>query len=133
MIPYLHLVMAGQDMKYFSGLIGFLCLVNGAQAADLSGDWLIEAMLGQAPIRVNCTLVHTGDELSGECVPVMENPTASQLTGTVSDDVAQWGYDVVFNGASNRVDFNANSVSDAQMSGTLSLAGNPVDFIAHKI
>ena len=101
-------------------------------AADLSGEWEIAASLGETPIGVHCTLIHMDDKLSGTCTPEMQNAEASELTGTVTSSSAEWGYDVTFNGAPGHIAFTADQISANKMSGTLSLSGNPVAFVATK-
>lgn len=101
-------------------------------AADLNGDWIIEGRLGEAPIVVNCTLIHSGDQLTGTCTPVMENPESSELTGRADESTASWEYDVVFNGNPGHVAFDAEIESDSRMKGTLDLSGMPVEFTAMK-
>jgi hypothetical protein len=108
-------------------------LVTGAAfAADISGDWKIEANLGETPITVNCTLIQTDDELTGSCVPVMDNPEPAELAGTVEGSRAHWDYDVVFNGNPGHVAYDAEIESDTEMSGTLTLSGTPLEFTARK-
>ncbi len=98
-----------------------------AFAADLSGAWKIDSSVGKTPITVNCTLVQTGQTLSGACTPAAGNagPTAFS-DGTVSGSTAAWGYDVIFAGKPAHVGFTADITSDTTMTGVLSLAGKPL-------
>ena len=108
-------------------------LVTGVSlAADIEGDWRIEASLGETPIIVNCTLIQSGDELSGTCTPVMADAEAAELSGIVAESTASWEYDVVFNGNPGHVAFEGEVESDVKMSGTLNLSGTPVQFTAIK-
>lgn len=103
-----------------------------ASTADLNGDWAIEARLGETPIFVNCTLIHSGDRLTGTCTPVMDNADPAELTGEVDESTASWEYDVVFNGNPGHVAFDADIESDSRMKGTLDLSGMPVPFTGTK-
>jgi len=108
-------------------------MAGTAHAADLNGDWKIEARLGETPIVVNCTLIHLGARLTGTCTPVMENAESSELTGSVGESMASWEYDVVFNGNPGHVAFAAEVESDSKMAGTLDLSGTLVEFVAVKM
>jgi hypothetical protein len=101
-------------------------------AADVSGDWHIEASLGETPIAVNCRLIQSGDQLTGTCTPVMADPETSELSGTIDDSAIRWAYDVVFNGNPGHVAFDGTVDSDVSLSGTLNLSGTPVEFTATK-
>ena len=112
-------------------LTGSLVGCISSSAVDLSGDWVISSSVGgEIPITVYCTLVQTGQALSGDCTPEMENPEPSDLTGTVSGSSAEWGYDVFFNGNPGTVHFAADAISASAMSGTLNLSGTPAMFTA---
>lgn len=108
-------------------------IVTGAShAADIAGDWRIEASLGETPIVVNCTLIQSGDELSGSCTPVMADAEAAELSGNIDESTANWAYDVVFNGNPGHVAYEGEIESDFAMSGTLDLSGTPLQFTAVK-
>ena len=102
-------------------------------AADVTGDWAIEASLGDIPIYVNCTLVQTGEALSGTCTPVMEDPETSTLTGSVNGVQIEWSYDVFFNGAPGHVVFAGEIAEDDSLAGTLDLSGTPTTFTAARV
>ena len=107
---------------------------NGIVLPDISGAWRISSSVGaDGPrITVHCTLGQDRSRLSGTCTPEMENPEASELTGSLTTSTARWGYDVVFNGNPGRVDFVASSVAAGALSGTLSLSGAQAPFTAEK-
>jgi len=105
---------------------------NAASAADFSGKWKIEFSVNNTPATVDCTLDQSGNSLSGQCIPVMDKATASDLMGAVDGSSAKWGYDVVFNGNPGHVGYEAKMTSPTTMSGTLMLSGNPSPFKAEK-
>ena len=113
-------------------LISMPVVVMAADARpDLTGNWEIHSSVGgRIPITVNCALVQEGATLSGTCTPVMENPEPAALTGSVSVDNAQWGYEVVFNGNPGTVAFQADVVTADGMLGTLNLSGTEAPFAA---
>lgn len=118
-------------MKRIFSLAGLIALPGIASALDLSGDWKIDSSVGgTTPIVVNCTLVQSGDKLTGHCTPVMANAEPAELTGTATAGSAVWAYDVVFNGNPGHIEFEADAVSDDAMSGTLMLSGTPAPFTA---
>jgi hypothetical protein len=100
---------------------------------NLTGDWEIESSVGGTiPITVNCSLVQTGNALSGTCTPVMENPESAEIIGSVAGSTASWGYDVVFNGNPGTVEFTAESISNSEIAGELMLSGSPAPFTASR-
>lgn len=100
-------------------------------AVDINGDWAIDSSVGgTTPVKVNCTLVQAGADLSGTCTPVMENPEPAKLTGKLEGTTAKWGYDVVFRGNPGKVTFTADSVANDKITGTLSLSGREAPFTA---
>ena len=97
----------------------------------LTGDWEIHASVGgRVPITVNCAMTQTGNTLGGSCIPVMENPEASEMSGTVSGTTATWGYNVVFNGEPGTVAFEASTITADGMLGTINLSGTEAPFSA---
>ena len=104
-----------------------------ALAQDLSGSWTVSSSVGTTPITVNCTLVQTGEALSGSCAPATgtAGPTAF-AGGMVMGSHATWGYDVTFRGQPSHVGFEADITSAAAMTGVLKLAGKPSPFTATK-
>jgi hypothetical protein len=119
-------------MKTLSFAAAVAFLPSAAFGADLTGEWKISSSIGETPITVYCTLVQTGNELSGSCTPEMANAEPADLVGSVDETSAEWSYDVVFNGNPGHVAFSAETVSDEQMSGDLSLSGTPTKFTATK-
>jgi hypothetical protein len=115
-------------MKAVPFLIGALLLADTAFAADISGTWSISATIGGNPAAIECTLVQKGDALTGTCKPAQFEPSA--VTGTVAGSGAKWGYDVVFNGNQNHVEYEATLGADGKLSGTLRLGPMPVPFTA---
>lgn len=106
-------------------LLGGRCL-----AADVTGDWDIAAKLGEISIAVHCRLEQSGDELTGSCTPVMENPETSTLAGSVDGTRIRWSYDIVFNGNPGRVAYEGELESDSRIAGDLDLSGTPTEFTA---
>jgi hypothetical protein len=107
-------------------LAAAIALVPGAAfAADFSGAWRIDNLFNGASAIIVCTLVQSGNDLSGTCKPDMPNIAGSALTGTVDGSSAKWGYDVVFNGNNARVDFVAELGADGTLKGSVLRNGNP--------
>lgn len=109
---------------------GALLLADAALAADFSGSWNISATIGTSPATIQCTIVQKGDALTGTCKPAQFDP--SPITGAVTGSSAKWGYDVVFNGNQNHVEYDATLGADGKLSGTLHLGPMPVTFTATK-
>src|SRR4029077_13415713 len=101
---------------------------EAALAADFSGHWDISSKVGDNPVSISCTLVQRGDALTGTCKPTQFDP--SDVTGTVSGSRATWGYDVVFNGSKNHVEYEAVLEANGTLSGTLHLGPMPTPFTA---
>ena len=103
-----------------------------AFAGDLTGAWKVDSSVGKTPIVVNCSLVQSGDALSGSCAPATGDAGPTALTGKVAGTHATWGYDVVFKGAPAHVGYAADITSDTAMTGVLELSGKPSPFTATK-
>ena len=118
--------------KHLSGIVLSFTLSGCALSnVDLTGDWVIQSSVGgEIPITVYCSLIQTGQALSGTCTPEMENAESSELTGSVDGNSASWGYDVVFNGNPGTVRFDADTFSNSAMSGILNLSGTEAEFTA---
>jgi len=95
-----------------------------ALAADFSGS----SKVGENPVSIVCTLAQKGDALTGTCKPAQFEP--SDAKGTVSGSNAKWGYDVVFNGNQNHVEYEATMGGDGKLTGTLHLGPMPTPFTA---
>lgn len=98
---------------------------SAAFAADFSGSWRIDNLFNGASAIINCTLVQSGNALSGNCKPDIPGMAGSDLTGTVDGAIANWGYDVVFNGNKARVDFVAELAADGALQGNVLRNGSP--------
>jgi hypothetical protein len=105
-----------------------LSVCGSALAADFGGKWKIEATIGGNPAAIECALVQKADKLSGTCKPGQFDP--SEVTGSVTGTKAKWGYDVVFNGNKNHVEYEATLGADGKLAGTLHLGPMPVPFTA---
>ena len=114
-------------ISVLSGL-GALLGADAAFAADFSGTWNISSKVGDNPVSIQCTLVQRGDALTGTCKPAQFDPSAT--TGTVTGTKATWGYDVVFNGNQNHVEYEATLGADGTLTGTLHLGPMPTPFTA---
>ena len=112
-------------------LLGFGLLSQAASAGDFSGTWNISSKVGDNPVSIQCTLVQRDNALTGTCKPAQFDP--SPTTGTVSGAKATWGYDVVFNGNQNHVEYEATLAPDGTLSGTLHLGPTPTLFTAVKL
>ena len=96
-----------------------------ASAADFSGTWRIDNLFNGASAIIVCTLVQTGNALSGSCKPDIPGIAGSELTGWVDGSNAKWGYDVVFNGNAARVDYVAELAADGTLKGNVLRNGSP--------
>jgi hypothetical protein len=105
-----------------------LAFAGGALAADFSGEWKITAVIAGNPSEIRCTLVQKRHRLTGTCKPAQFGPSAA--TGSVTGTQATWGYDVVFNGNQNHVEYVASLVAGGKLAGTLHLGQTPAPFTA---
>ena len=105
-----------------------LLSASGALAADVAGTWNVTATIGGNPSAIRCTLAQKSDALTGACKPAQFDP--SEVTGTVTGASAKWGYDVVFNGNKNHVEYEAVLGADGKLTGMLHLGPMPVAFTA---
>jgi hypothetical protein len=119
-------------MRVIGGMIGALLACSPAFAADFAGEWQIRSSVNGNPVTIGCTLVQKGDTLSGLCRPEVDGIEPSEVTGAVEGTSAKWGYDVVFNGNSNHVDYQAELRADGMLTGTLFLGPMPTAFTASK-
>jgi hypothetical protein len=117
-------------MKSVRLMIGFLLVADIAAAADFAGNWNLSASIGGNPATIQCVLAQQGDALTGTCKPAQFEPSA--ISGTVTGASAKWGYDVVFNGSQNHVEYDATLGADGKLTGTLHLGPMPVPFTATK-
>jgi hypothetical protein len=90
-----------------------------ATAADFSGTWKLDNTFNGKVSTIHCTLVQSGDALSGSCKPDLPGMQASKLTGTVKGASAKWGYDLVFNGKPARVDYEVTLAANGSVAGNL--------------
>ncbi len=105
-----------------------LFAASSALAADFGGTWNITATIGGKPSAIRCTLAQKGDALTGACKPAQFDP--SEVLGSVAGANAKWGYDVVFNGNKNHVEYEAVLGADGTLTGMLHLGPMPVPFSA---
>jgi hypothetical protein len=113
--------------QVFFALGGWL-VMGAAFAADFSGTWNISSKVGDNPVSIQCTLAQHDNALTGTCKPAQFDPSAT--TGTVNGTKATWGYDVVFNGNQNHVQYEGSLRPDGKMTGTLHLGPMPTPFTA---
>ena len=111
--------------------LGSLHAAVAVYAADFSGTWNISSKVGENPVSIQCTLVQRDNALTGTCKPAQFDPSAT--TGTVSGTKATWGYDVVFNGNKNHVEYEATLGADGTLSGMLHLGPMPTPFTAVRL
>ena len=90
-----------------------------ASAADFSGTWKLDNTFNGRVSVIHCTLVQSGEVLSGSCKPDVAGMAASKLAGSVKDSTAKWGYDLEFNGKPARVDYAVTLAADGSLSGNL--------------
>jgi len=98
---------------------------SAAFAADFAGTWRIDNLFNGASAIIMCTLVQSGNALSGNCKPDIPGMAGSELIGTVDGTSAKWGYDLVFNGNNARVDFVAELAADGTLKGNVLRNGSP--------
>jgi hypothetical protein len=96
-----------------------------ASAADFSGTWKLDNTFNGKIAVIHCTLVQSGDALSGSCKPDVNGMAASKLTGSVKGSAAKWGYDLEFNGKPARVDYEVTLSGDGSLSGSVLRNGSP--------
>jgi hypothetical protein len=106
-------------------LIVFAVVPALASAADFSGTWKLDNAFNGKSSAIHCTLVQSGDALSGSCKPDVPGMEASKLTGTVKGSNAKWGYDLVFNGKPARVDYEVTLAADGSLSGNVLRNSSP--------
>ena len=102
---------------YFAAVAAFAPAL--ASAADFSGSWKLDNTFNGKVAVVHCTLVQSGDALSGSCKPDVPGMEAAKLAGTVNGSTAKWGYDLEFNGKPARVDYAVTLAPDGSLSGSL--------------
>jgi len=120
-------------MKSISFVAIAVLAPGAAFAADFSGTWRLDNVFRGTTSVINCTIVQSGDMLSGSCKPQVEGIAPTDLAGVVDGATAKWGYDVVFNGTPARVDYEGEIASDGTMKGTLFRSGSPSPFTATKL
>jgi polyisoprenoid-binding protein YceI len=113
-------------LRHFIAAVAFAPAL--AAAADFSGTWKLDNTFNGRVAVIHCTLVQTGDALSGSCKPDVPGLAASNLTGTVKGATAKWGYDLEFNGKPARVDYDVTLAADGSLSGNLlrNGSGSPI-------
>ena len=103
-------------------LVAVIALIpSAAWAADFSGTWRVDNLFNGQSAIITCTLVQTGNALTGSCKPEIPGIAPSDLTGSN----AKWGYDVVFNGNKARVDYVAELAADGTLKGNVLRNGSP--------
>lgn len=90
-----------------------------AAAADFSGNWKLDNTFNGKVSAIYCTVVQSGNALSGNCKPDVPGMEAAKLTGSVEGQNARWGYDLVFNGKPARVDYEVTLSADGSLVGNL--------------
>jgi hypothetical protein len=106
-------------MKFVHFVAAAAFVPTFASASDFSGTWKLDNTFNGKVAVVHCTLVQSGDALSGSCKPDIAGMEASKLTGTVKGPTAKWGYDLQFNGKPARVDYEVSLAADGSLSGSL--------------
>lgn len=104
-------------LVHFLGAVAFAPTL--VLAADFSGTWKLDNTFNGRTAVIHCTLVQTGDTLSGSCKPDAAGMAASTLSGKVEGSTAKWGYDLEFNGMPARVDYEVTLATDGSLSGNL--------------
>jgi len=99
-----------------------------ASAADFSGTWRLDNTFNGRVAVIYCTLMQSGNALSGSCKPDVAGMEASKLAGMVEGSKAKWGYELVFNGKPARVDYEVTLAADGSLAGNLlrNGSGSPI-------
>ena len=111
-------------------LLPFLALAPAAHATDVTGLWELSTRINQTPVVIHCSVLQIGVDLSGWCRPESNGIDPSAITGQLDGANARWGYDVVFRGQKNHVDYSATLTSPTAMTGVLTGTGAPAAFTA---
>ena len=96
-----------------------------ASATDFSGTWKLDNTFNGKVAVIHCSLVQSGDVLSGSCKPDINGMAPSKLDGTVKGSAAKWGYALEFNGKAARVDYEVTLGADGSLSGNVLRNGSP--------
>lgn len=96
-----------------------------ASAADFAGTWKLDNTFNGRVSAILCTLVQSGDTLTGSCKPDSPGFAASNLAGSVRGSTAKWGYDLEFNGKPARVDYEVTLAADGTLTGNVLRNGSP--------
>jgi hypothetical protein len=99
-----------------------------AAAADFSGTWKLDNTFNGKVAVIHCTLMQTGNALSGICKPDVPGMEASTVSGMVTGSQAKFGADLVFNGKPARVDYEVTLAADGSLAGNLlrNGSGSPI-------
>jgi hypothetical protein len=114
-------------------ILAVVCLVAASSApvsaADLSGTWDVDGNVVGNPVKYDCTLKQEGDKLTGTArlegkdVPV---------TGTIAESTVTWSFDVEYIGSPLKLEFSGTLSSDADIKGTIAVAGVSGEFTAKR-
>ncbi|HXC59883.1 MAG TPA: hypothetical protein VN645_11240 [Steroidobacteraceae bacterium] len=115
-------------MKLTLFLVAAALAPSSASAADFSGTWKLDNTFNGKVSSIHCTLIQSGDALTGTCKPDIAGMEASKISGTVKGSTAKWGYDLVFNGKPARVDYEVTLATEGSLSGNLlrNGSGSPI-------
>lgn len=115
-------------MKFMAFVAAAAFTPGFAAAADFAGTWTLDNTFNGKVSVVHCTLVQSGDALTGSCRPDLPGMEASKLAGTVKGPTAKWGYDLMFNGKPARVEYEVTLSADGSISGSLlrNGSGSPI-------
>ena len=86
---------------------------------NFAGAWKLDNTFNGRVSAIHCTVVQSGETLTGSCKPDGAGMEASRLTGKVTGSRAKWGYDLVFNGKPARVDYAVELAADGSLAGNL--------------
>ena len=101
-----------------------------ALAQDLTGGWTISSP-DASPNNLHCTLMQTGDALSGFCAKA-DGKSRRVSKGVVTEGHATWTSVADIGGRRERLLFKADIAGDQVMKGTLTGSGKASTFRAVK-
>ena len=117
-----------------AGLVGlaFLVCAPAARAANVSGAWLIEQVLGTQPkSSVVCVLKGDGQALYGPCAAAAER--SRPATGQMGDGGMTFRYRTDYNGSGVHLVYRGDTQADGSVKGSVTSEGGKGVFQAQRL
>lgn len=115
-------------MKFFGGLLVTVATLP-AFAADATGNWTVDGMIGNFPIQTVCSFTQKDSALTGAC---KVDGAEFQLTGQVNGSDMTWKYEVDYQGQHLTVTYKAKLDSASSMKGIVSVMDGSGEFTAKR-